>query len=166
MITLPTTQQQQYRPGFTILEIMVVLAVIAIIFAGSLLLLSSKSDDAIHTLPGEIENLIKTSLEKTTQNKQTHYLHVSKNSIWLGTRDDEEKPTSTTTLQIPLPSNSSISYKAPSSDRWNLIQSNRDIVHLAFSTSGICEPVSLRISIDDSYAECDFHPLTGTLILP
>ena len=162
----PTTSIQQRQSGFTLLEIIIVLVVIGTIFGGSLLLLSTRPDDVINTLPREIENLVKSSLEKAKQQKQTHYIHLSKDSIWLSPVADETKPSSGGTLHVPLPKDSTISYKAHSANQWNTVKRKQQIVHLAVSSSGICEHISLRITAGDSYAECNFHPLTGSLIQP
>lgn len=140
--------------------------IMATIVGGSLLSLSTNSDDAVHTFPGEVEQLVKTSLEKAKKLKQTQYLHASKDSMWLSSIADEMKPSSENSLQIELPENSTFSYKPASAKQWIKVQNNQDILHIAFSTSGLSEYISIRITFDNSYAECSFHPLTGTLIQP
>lgn len=143
-----------------------VMVVVSIIVGSSVFLLANDSSDEIQTLPNDIEQLAKKSLNAAKLNKQTHYIHISPDYLWISSSAKDTKPSAKTKDLISLPKNCSIGYKRSNETQWNQIKTENDKAIWVFSTAGICEDLSLSLRINQSSAELKFHPLTAAIIQP
>jgi hypothetical protein len=148
------------------MEIIIVMVIVSITIGGSIFLLSNESSDEIQTLPTEIEQLAKTSLNKAKQSKQTQYIHISKSHIWISSDAELVEPSPTDNSKIILPANCLIGYKRSSEAQWQWIKSNDEKAVWVFSVAGICEEFSISLELNNSSAELSFHPLTAAIIKP
>lgn len=146
------------------MELMIVMVVVSIVVAGSIIALSNDASDEVHTLPLKIEKLTKRSLAKAKIDKQTQYILISPSHIWQSTDPSQTQPTSESTNKVDFPPNSSISCKRLADNGWHQIRTLDDKAVWAFSSSGICEEMSIMIQLEKSSAEIQFHPLTAAII--
>jgi len=146
------------------MEMMIVMVVVSIIVAGSLVALSNDPSDEVHTLPLKIEKLTRRSLATAKNDKRTQYILISPDHIWQSTDPSQTQPTAESSNKVDFPPNSTISCKRIADTSWQQVQGLGDIAIWAFSASGICEEISIRIELDNSSAEMQFHPLTAAII--
>ena len=55
-----------------------------------------------------------------------------------------------------------VSVKRWNSSEW--LATGKDTVHVwRFDPNGLCEPVSVRLAVEQSWSEDTYHPLTATI---
>ena len=161
--------------GFTLLEIVMVLAIAAMVMGGAAGFMIYSSDErALRDVSGQIELLAKRA-RTTSILQQTPYALefrmgivrmlplaragiVGKGRAGLGdlseTVDDDR--------QVDLKEGMSISILRWNSDKW--LPTGKDTIHVwRFDPDGLCEPISVRLSLDKSWSEDTYHPLTATI---
>lgn len=162
--------------GFTLIEIVMVLAIAAVIMGGAVGMMIYSSDErALRDTSGEIELLAKRARTISILH-QTPYalefregvvrllplaqagLSERKNSRNAGPAEVETPEN----RQLSLDPGMSISIRRWNSDTWNSTVKN--IVHVwRFDPDGLCEPISVRMEYGNSWAEDTYHPLTATI---
>ena len=170
------------RSGFTLLEIVIVLAIASLVIGGAVGYMVYSSDErALRDASGEIELLAKRA-RTTSILQQTPYALEFREGIVrmlplaqagreeertvggrrIGGEIDEEEATVGESHAYELGSAMGISVRRWNSDSW--LPAVKDAVHIwRFDPDGLCEPISVRFTLEQSWAEDTYHPLTATI---
>lgn len=164
------------RPrGFTLLEIVIVLAIAAMVMGGAAGFMVYSSDERVlRDVSGQIELLAKRA-RTTSILQQTPYALefrlgivrmlplaragiIGKERPGLGdlaeSVDDDQ--------QVALKGDMQLSILRWNSEKW--LGTGKNSIHVwRFDPDGLCEPISIRLSLDKSWMEDSYHPLTATI---
>jgi prepilin-type N-terminal cleavage/methylation domain-containing protein len=163
--------------GFTLLEIVVVLAIAAIVMGGAVGTMVYSSDEhSLRRASGEIELLAKRA-RVTSMLRQTPYalefradrarilpLAEAGRSLRKSKKRDEEVQSSksVTREEYRLKSGMSLFLRRWDSDKW--LDTVKDDVHVwRFDPDGLCEPLSVKLTIDQSWSVDSYDPLTAAI---
>lgn len=167
------------KPGFTLIEIVMVLAIAAVVMGGAVGLMMFSSDErALRDASGEIELLAKRARVTAILHQTPYALEFREGVVRLmplaeAGRDeksafksrDEVAPAegaAAESRQIVLDSGVNVSIRRWNSDAW--LSTVKNNVHVwRFDPDGLCEPLSIRLALDKSWAEDTYHPLTATI---
>ncbi len=161
--------------GFTLLEIVIVLAIAAMVMGGAAGFMVYSSDErALRNVSGQIELLAKRA-RTTSILQQTPYALefrqgivrllplaragiVGKERAGLGglseTVDDDQ--------QVNWKDDMEFSILRWNTDKW--MPTGKDTIHVwRFDPDGLCEPISIRLSLGKSWMEDTYHPLTASI---
>lgn len=168
--------------GFTLIEIVMVLAIAGIIMAGAVGLMIYSSDErTLRNASGEIELLAKQARTVAILNQTPYALEFREGTVRLlplaqAGMDEKKKKVSLSRSTAPAPpvvgSNEnrqlslangiSLSIRRWNSDKWFNI--TKETVQVwRFDPDGLCEPVSIRLALAKNWAEDTYHPLTATI---
>lgn len=167
--------------GFTLLEIVIVLAIAAVVMGGAVTFMIFSSDErALRNASGEIELLAKRA-RTTAILQQTPYALEFRQGIVrmlplaqagqdekrtaggkrIGGVIEEETPGAEKRF-YQLDGAMRLSVKRWDSNEW--LPTLKNSIHIwRFDPDGLCEPLSIRIALDKSWAEDTYHPLTATI---
>lgn len=172
MISAARTNKPQR--GFTLIEIVMVLAIAAIVMGGAVGLMISSSDERVlRNVSGEIELLAKRARTIAILNQTPYALEFREGVVRLlplaqAGMDmkkgelESQIASADSNRQINLDSGVAISIRRWNSQEW--FNTEKNSVHVwRFDPDGLCEPISVRISLDKSWAEDTYHPLTATI---
>lgn len=166
--------------GFTLLEIVIVLVIIGVFVGGALGVMRYSPDERnLRDASGEIELLAKRA-RTTAILQQTPYAIEFRQEVvrmlpLAQAGQDERKKIGGREIggeivqvgnvekrEFPVPAGMRISVR-----RWNSNEfepTAKDTVHIwRFDPDGLCEPLSVRLSLDQSWAEDTYHPLTANV---
>jgi prepilin-type N-terminal cleavage/methylation domain-containing protein len=168
--------------GFTLLEIVIVLMVFALILGGAITtIVLSSSERALRNASGEIELLAKKARTAAILHQKPYAIEFHENSMRLlpfAEASDTERTTalgndiggtapdgeSGTTLREDITIDPDITLTLR---RWNtsdfLAPSKNSVPIWRFDPNGLSEPVTVRLTIGESYAQDTYHPLTATI---
>jgi len=170
------------KQGFTLIEIVVVLLIIGLIIGGAIAAISFNSDErALSNQSAEIELLAKKARTAAILHQTPYALEFHQHSVELiplaQTKNSERK----TALGNPIGGSSS-KETATSNPRatlsidpditltmrrWNtgsfIAPTEDKFLVWRFDPDGLCEPITVRLVLDDSYAQDTYHPLTATI---
>ncbi len=181
--TLPMTSAAKTtkRPsGFTLIEVVIVLAIATIIMGSAAGFLMYSSDERLlRDASGEIEVLAKRA-RMTAILQQTPYALEFREGVVrvlpLAQAGQDEKKTAgghriggqptlppvSEDRQYVLEEGMKISIRRWNSDQWHTTL--KDVVHVwRFDPNGLCEPISVRLNLDKSWSEDTYHPLTASI---
>ena len=161
--------------GFTLIEIVLVLAIASVVLGGAVGMMVYSSDERVlRNASGEVELLAKRARTLAIL-KQTPYALEFRESVvrllplaQAGLKEKRGRKAETLTEG----SDDSRHYNfengmAVSILRWNTetwLPTVKETVHVwRFDPDGLCEPLSIRYSLDKSTAEDIYHPLTATI---
>ena len=172
--------------GFTLLEIVIVLAVAAIITGGALSFMHYSSDERVlRDISGEVEVMAKRARTAAILQQTPYALEFRADGVRLmplaetGELDRKtglgneiggrevaeeggEERSEPIREQLIYPDDMAVSVR-----RWNTvawIPMTRDALQIwRFDPDGLCEPVSVRYTIDKGWAEDTYHPLTASI---
>jgi len=169
-----------HRRGFTLIEIVMVLAIATMLLGGAVAFMVFRTDErALRNASGEFRLLAKRARTITTR-RQTPYAPEFRpgSSRCLPIAEagqDESKTALGHTIGGEKVAAAGTVHDAVSLEggmvcfirRWNTVDwlpmSDR-IVHVwRFDPDGLCEPVGVRLSIGSNYIETTYHPLTATV---
>lgn len=170
------------KKGFTLIEIVVVLIIIGLVVGGSIAAIAFNSTErALTNQSGEIEMLAKKARTAAILHQTPYAIEFHQGSIKLmpfsQTRDlerttalgneiggsslnQEAKRTLNETIKIDPDISLTIrlwntkSFIAPTENEFPIWR---------FDPDGLCEPITVRLVYDDSYAQDTYHPLTATI---
>ncbi len=170
------------KNGFTLIEIVIVLLVIGLIVGSSIAALSFRSSEhALTTQSGEIELLAKKARTAAILHQTPYAIEFHQGSIKLMPLAQTEKVERTTALGNEIGGSSSdqpvrsslnetieINPKISLTIRhWNtaayITPTDSIIPVWRFDPDGLCEPITVRLTLEDSYAQDTYHPLTATV---
>ena len=175
-----TARNYKQVPGFTLLEIVIVLTIAAIIIGGAAGLMIYSSDErALRDYSGQIELLAKRA-RTTAILQQTSYALEFRPGVVrmlplaqagaderkkIGGREiggKIEKTEEEVNRQINLKDGMNISIRRWNTEAW--LPTGQNTVHIwRFDPDGLCEPIAVRLSLDKSWSEDTYHPLTATI---
>lgn len=160
--------------GFTLLEVVIVLAIVGVIMGGAIGMIVYSSDERVmRDASGEIEQFAKRA-RTTAILKQTPYaLEFREDAVrllplaeagkavkQLKRRDEDKNDAKFRVLK--LKSGMAISLRRWNSEKW--LKTEKDTVHIwRFDPDGLCEPLSVRLALNNSWGVDTYHPLTATI---
>jgi prepilin-type N-terminal cleavage/methylation domain-containing protein len=167
--------------GFTLLEIVMVLVIASLVMGGAVgYLLFSTDERALRNASGEIELLAKRARTTAILLQTPYALEFREGIVKLmplaqAGRDEKrtvggrriggepvEEEESGERWEYQLEGGMEVSVRRWNSSEW--LATRKDAVHVwRFDPSGLCEPVSVRLTLEDSWAEDTYHPLTATV---
>jgi len=170
----------KHRQGFSLLEIVMVLAIAAIVIGGAMGMMIYASDEhVLRTVSGEIELLAKRA-RTTAILQQTPYALEFRQGIVrmlpLAEAGNDEKRTAgghriggepVTSRggehrQYAWDGNMEVFIRRWNSTEW--LNTGRTSIHIwRFDPGGLCEPISVRLVLAKSWAEDTYHPLTASI---
>jgi prepilin-type N-terminal cleavage/methylation domain-containing protein len=170
------------RPqGFTLIEIVMVLAIAGVVMGGAVgLMLFSSDERALRNASGEIELMAKRARTIAILNQTPYALEFREGIVRLlpfaqagrderklsrRNRDIEEsepESASRENRQFKIQDGMSLSIRHWNSDKW--LTTTKDNVQVwRFDPDGLCEPISVRLDLNKSWSLDTFHPLTASI---
>ncbi len=170
------------KGGFTLLEIVVVLLLAGVVFGGAVaVMVGSSTQRTLTSASGEIELLAKKARTASILHQKPYAIEFRENSLHLlpyaeaseterttalgneigGTVADGE---SGSTLREDVSMDPKISLSMRHWNTQDFIIPTKNLVPVwRFDPNGLSEPVTVRMTIGESYAEDTYHPLTATI---
>jgi prepilin-type N-terminal cleavage/methylation domain-containing protein len=161
--------------GFTLLEIVIVLAISAIVLAGAAGLMIFSSDErGLRDISGQIELLAKRARTTAIVRQTSYALEFREGIVRMlplavaGQREAKGADLESLSknvdedLQVRLKANMSLSIRRWNSSSWIKIEKNTGQIW-RFDPDGLCEPITIRLTYNKSYEEDTYHPLTATI---
>jgi prepilin-type N-terminal cleavage/methylation domain-containing protein len=166
--------------GFTLLEVIVVLVLIAVLAGGAIGVMITSSDDrALKNSSGEIEMLAKRARTIAALQQRPYALEFFENRVSLmplaeAVIDPEERAKAEAFLEAAGADNDTVHaswstdgemrmlVRRWASDTWFPVDSKTRHVW-RFDPEGFCEPVGVRLETGESWMEMEFHPLTASI---
>jgi prepilin-type N-terminal cleavage/methylation domain-containing protein len=140
------------RPGFTLLEIMMVLALIAIIFIGSApLIVASSRERSMRDAASEIEAMVRAERHDVMASGERRVLEIRPAGFF----EKGLKPREV----LPMTKAAKLTFRAPGERDWGKPTGQE----WEFSPIGMVTPLSVRLENGDYWMELDFDMLTGRL---
>jgi prepilin-type N-terminal cleavage/methylation domain-containing protein len=164
--------------GFTLLEIVVVLVLIAVLAGSAISVMITSADErALKNSSGEIEALANRARTVAALQQRPYALEFFENRVRLmplaeAVIEPAEREKAAAMLELAGAESGSIHAEWSSkgdlrmqvrrwaSDTWIPIDSKSRQVW-RFDPEGFCEPVGVRLETEKSWMEMEFHPLTG-----
>lgn len=165
--------------GFTLIEIIMVLAIAALVIGGAMGLMAYSSDErSLRKTSGKIEYMAKQARTMSILHQTPYALEFSEKGIQLmplaqtgmggkeamSSRKQEPIPdpaASSEDRHTDLTNGMTLSMRRWNSSEW--LTTSKNVQYWRFDPDGICEPVSIRLSLGNSWAEDTYHPLTATI---
>lgn len=137
--------------GFTLLEMMIVIALIAIMFVGTAPLISASSRERrLRAAAEKIEEMVRSERSKAQAAGERRVLEARPAGFFEKSRKGREV--------LAMPEGAAITLRAPDG-KWNKPEGQE----WEFSPIGMVTPLSVRLQEDDAWMEIDFDLLTGRL---
>ena len=173
-----TTIKPQGR-GFTLIEIIMVLAIAAVVLGGAVGLMVYSSDERnLREASGEIELMAKQARTMSILHQTPYALEFGETGVRLlpfaqsgtaekkgsSSRTRETDPESANLSEnrlIVLEDGMTLSLRRWNSSEW--LTTSKNTHCWRFDPDGICEPISIRLALGNSWAEDTYHPLTATI---
>lgn len=168
--------------GFTLLEIVIVLAIFALLVGGAIsFVILTSSERALRGASSEIEMLAKKARTVSILHQKPYAIEFHQGSLRLLPFVEASEIERTTALgneiggtvsgagggstlreEIPIDPDISLSVR-----RWNsaeFVSPSENFVPIwRFDPNGLSEPLTVRMTVGDSYAQDTYHPLTATI---
>jgi prepilin-type N-terminal cleavage/methylation domain-containing protein len=169
------------RRGFTLLEIVIVLAIASVVMGGAVGLMVYSSDERVlRNTSGEVELLAKRARTTAILLQTPYALEFREGVVRLlplaaAGRDEKRTVGGRRIGGEPVTGeDAGERWEYVLDDgvevfvrRWNAsgwLAARKNAVHVwRFDPNGLCEPVSLRLVLDQSWLEDTYHPLTATV---
>jgi len=170
------------RPqGFTLLEIVMVLVIAGIVMGGAVGLMTYSSDERVlRNASGEIELLAKRARTTAVLLQTPYALEFREGIVKLMPLAQAGRDERRTLKGRPIGGETAASegggerweYKLEggmevSVRRWNSsawLGTRKNAAHVwRFDPDGLCEPISVRLALDQSWAEDSYNPLTASV---
>ncbi|MGA0846195.1 MAG: pilus assembly FimT family protein, partial [Luteolibacter sp.] len=166
--------------GFTLLEIVIVLVVASVIIGGAVGAMVFSSDErALRNASGEIELLAKRARTTAILLQTPYALEFREDQVRLlplaeagvierrtlsGRRvgGEEIKSDSAERWNYPIENGIQLQIRRWNGSDWLGAEGDSCIVW-RFDPSGLCEPLSVRLAINESWIEDTYHPLTAAI---
>ncbi len=164
--------------GFTLIEVILVLAISAMVVAGAVGVMVYSSDErALRSATSGIEVMAKRARTVAMLQQTPYALEFSGEGVRMMPLAEALMPPERRGEYEGLGEGSRFSPvydewipdddQALSIKRWasvNWLPVTDRMTHVwRFDPDGICEPVAVRVQMEKSWMEVDFHPLTGTI---
>lgn len=169
------------RPrGFTLLEIVIVLAIAAVVMGGAVGMMVYSSDERVlRNASGEIELLAKRARTTAILLQKPYALEFREGIVKLmplaeAGRDEKRtvggrriggepvKEGGGERWEYRLEGGMEVSVRRWNSSEW--LATRKNTVHVwRFDPNGLCEPISVRLVLENSWTEDSYNPLTATV---
>lgn len=168
------------RAGFTLIELVLVLAIAVIIMGGALGMMIYSSDErSLRETSAEIEMMAKRARTTAILQQTPYALEFREGIVRLmplaEAGRDEEKTVGGHAIggdeveskpgerrDFSLPAGMELAVRRWNSDAW--LPAAKKAVHVwRFDPNGLCEPLSVRMALEKSWCEDIYHPLTATV---
>lgn len=162
------------------IELVMVLAIAAVIMGGAVgMMVFSSNERLLRHASGEIEVLAKRARMTAILHQTPYALEFREGVVRLlplaQAGQDEKKtagghriggdpvrPSLSDDQQLVLKDGMKVSVRRWNAEEW--FSTIKDTVHVwRFDPNGLCEPISIRLSLDKSWSEDVYHPLTATI---
>lgn len=160
-----------FRKGFTLIEIVMVLAIASVVLGGAIGLMVFSSDERVlRDASGEIEVMAKQARAAAILHQTPYALEFREGVVRLlpfaQTGMDEKQLHEIEAggggNSYILEDGVSLFVRRWNSEEWFATGKNQ--IHVwRFDPDGLCEPLSIRLNLGNSYAMDTFHPLTATV---
>ena len=179
MISAVRTANKPQGQGFTLIEIIMVLAIAALVIGGAMGLMVYSSDERhLRKTSGEIEFMAKQARTMSILHQTPYALEFSEKGVQLMPlaqtgMGGKKGMLSRKQESIPDPAGSSedrhtdltngmiLTMRHWNSSEW--LPTSKNVQCWRFDPDGICEPISIRLSLGNSWVEDTYHPLTATI---
>ncbi|MEO5912637.1 MAG: prepilin-type N-terminal cleavage/methylation domain-containing protein [Luteolibacter sp.] len=167
--------------GFTLIELVMVMAIAGVVMAGAVGLMVFSSDErALRNASGEIELMAKRARTISILHQTPYALEFRDGRVNLlpfaqAGRDEKKLSRSRGVVDEPEPSGAAsenrwfklqdgmeLSIRHWNSDKW-LATAKNNVQVWRFDPDGLCEPISVRLTLNKSWAMDTFHPLTASI---
>ena len=181
MTSAAKTNERGRPRGFTLLEIVIVLAIAAVVMGGAVGMMVYSSDERVlRNASGEIELLAKRARTTAILLQTPYALEFREGIVKLMPLAEagrvEKRTVSGRRIGgepvVPEGGGERWEYRLEGGmevfvQRWNSTQwlaTRKDAVHVwRFDPNGLCEPISVRLALEKSWTEDSFNPLTATV---
>ncbi len=169
------------RAGFTLLEIVIVLSIAAVVGASAVgLMVYSQSGNTLRKKSGQIELLAKQARTTAILKQIPYALEFREDVVRLmpyaqaavpNKKSPAKRPSkvdpapadeSSTDNEVKLEDGMAVQIRHWNSEKWMTTVKNTVQVW-RFDPDGLCEPISVRLSLGESWSEDTYHPLTSTI---
>lgn len=183
MMTCRPSSDLRPRNGFTLIEIVIVLAIIGVITGGSIAaMLLTSSERKLRSVSSEVELLAKKARTTAILNQTPYAIEFHVGSVRLMPLSQASSETERTTAlgnpiggeavltsghraiheEIPIDPDITLSIR-----RWNtsefIVPDDESVPVWRFDPDGLSEPITVRYTMGKSYAQDTYHPLTATI---
>jgi prepilin-type N-terminal cleavage/methylation domain-containing protein len=180
MTSAARTNERRRPAGFTLIEIVIVLAIAAVVMGGAVGLMVYSSDERVlRNASGEIELLAKRARTTAILLQTPYALEFREGRVKLLPLAEAGRDEKFTAGGNKIGGERVLTDSAERWDyeleggmqvlvrRWNsreFLPTRKNTVHVwRFDPNGLCEPISVRLVLDESWAEDTYHPLTATI---
>lgn len=173
---------QEGRKGFTLIEIVIVMAIVAVVMGGSIAAMLHSSPEKVLTgTSNEIELLAKKARTAAILHQKPYAIEFHENKLRLLPFAEASESERTTVLGNQIGGTAVVNDAGPTlreeitidADitigvrRWNtedFVATSKNFVPVwRFDPNGLSEPITVRMTIGESYAQDTYHPLTATI---
>lgn len=177
--------KQRNRRGFTLLEMVIVLALIGLAMGGAMaLFITTSAERRLKGTAGDLELLAKRARAVSMVQQTPYAITIFSESVRLsplveaGYSDDQlrarqDTEESARDMGLPAPKFSpvresvslegyAVAVRRWGSDNWVSMLRNDPQVW-RFDPNGVCEPMGIRVEYDDGWIEMEFHPLNASI---
>lgn len=167
--------------GFTLIEIVMVLAIAAVVMGGAVGMMIYSSDErTLRDASGEIELMAKRARTIAILRQTPYALEFREGVVRLlplaQAGQDERKPSSLSrepelspeeantdeSRQFNLDPEMELQIRRWNTDDW-LGTAKNAVQVWRFDPDGLCEPISVRLALDKSWSVDTYHPLNATI---
>ena len=162
------------QKGFTLIEIVVVLAIAAVIMAGAVGLMVFSSDErTLRNASSQIELMAKQARTTAILHQTPYALEFREGVVRImpfaqtgldekRLRDLEEGEQGNNSQRFFLEDGMTLFVRRWNSQEW--FATGKGQIHVwRFDPDGLCEPLSIRLNVGNSFSLDTFHPLTATV---
>lgn len=151
------------RTGFTLMEIIVTLAIISTLIGGTIVMIANDGKDEITTITKDLQVLAKETLREAKLTERAQSIFITTEEIWAAPESDTSEDAAPTkgSSAIQIPEGVTVSYSYSGSNSWSTLKNNNAPFVWAFTQTGLCDAVSIKFESEDAVSEMSFHPLTA-----
>ena len=180
MISAARTTKRRQPRGFTLMEIVMVLAIAAVVMGGAVGLMVYSSDERVlRDASGEIEMLAKRARATAILQQTPYALEFREGIVRLmplaeAGRDqkktagghniggEEVQESGGNRWELPLESGIAVFIRRWNSTEW--LPTVKNAVHVwRFDPNGLSEPLAVRLTLETGWSEDTYHPLTASI---
>lgn len=181
-MTCPPRTKAQWRVGFTLLEIVIVLLIIGVVTGGSIAaMLANSSEKKLGNASSEIELLAKKARTASILNQTPYAIEFHSGYVRLLPFSEASEIERTTALgnsiggeAVEQEGRRSVHQEITIDEdiiltirRWNtseyITPDETTVPVWRFDPDGLSEPLTVRLTLGTSYAQDTYHPLTAAI---